>query len=127
MPKAYFSHAIRTYGTETEQRMIDFIEALGFEVVNPGGPEIQAELDRVKFWNGFDCSLCHDYVMRGFFYPIIRNIDAVFAHYIGTCGVECEVQYARRQKRPVTFLLNVDGKIVASRRRPVVHGKRYRR
>lgn len=39
--KIYYSHCMAIYGTRQEQRDIDTLTALGFEVVNPSSKEIE--------------------------------------------------------------------------------------
>ncbi len=34
-PRCYYAHSLHLYGTQQEQRDIDLLETLGFEVVNP--------------------------------------------------------------------------------------------
>lgn len=40
--KVYYAHPISTYGTPVEQRDIDVLKCLGFEVVNPNTPDMDA-------------------------------------------------------------------------------------
>lgn len=42
MPKVYYAHPISIYNTPQEQRDVERLQKLGFEVVNPNSPECDA-------------------------------------------------------------------------------------
>jgi hypothetical protein len=45
--KVYYAHSMGLYNTIQEQRDIKTLEALGFEVLNPNNPQVQARVDEV--------------------------------------------------------------------------------
>lgn len=42
--KVYYAHCMALYGTPQEQRDIELLEGLGYEVVNPSSPSVVADL-----------------------------------------------------------------------------------
>lgn len=46
--KLYFAHPISSYGTPQERRLVDFLTAVGHEVINPNAPEHQAHAARIR-------------------------------------------------------------------------------
>lgn len=46
--KVYYAHCIALYHTPQELRDLKTLEYCGFEVINPAGPEIEAQVQEVK-------------------------------------------------------------------------------
>lgn len=61
--KAFYSRPINLYGTLEDQRNIDSIKSLGYEVIDTESEEIQAEYSR----KGMDV-----------FFDLIKNTDVLF-------------------------------------------------
>ena len=46
--KCYYAHCMSIYGTPQENRDVATLKELGFDVVNPNSPEIQAKVQEMK-------------------------------------------------------------------------------
>lgn len=84
-PVAYYAHSMETYGTEVEEKDIDMLQGLGYEVVNPNDPALAPSEDMEPFLE------------------LVRGSDIVFSRGI-TSGVNYEVNEARKHDIPVVEL-----------------------
>ncbi len=96
MKKVYYAHSQALYNTPQEERDVDLLETLGFEVVNPNSPEIQ------KLYQEWRDSL-HSISMgkMHIFKKVIDGCDALAfrAHPSGgiPAGVAKEIEMAQGQ------------------------------
>lgn len=101
--KVYYAHPITLYGTPAETRDIATLEALGFEVVNPNTPELDAA-----------------YKERGMevFTPVVESCDALafrsFPDGSIPAGVAQEIKVIHALNRPVIELPHMIGNRILS-------------
>lgn len=74
--KVYYAHCMAIYGKPVEERDIDSLTRMGFDVVNPNTPEIAAAVLEVKRLEGDVKN--SDLVMNTVFKPLVLSAD-VFA------------------------------------------------
>jgi hypothetical protein len=48
MRTVYYAHCLHLYGTPQERRDVLTLEALGFKVVNPNDPGVDAECNAIR-------------------------------------------------------------------------------
>lgn len=97
----YYAHTMTSYGSTIEQQDVELLQNLGFEVVNPNTPNIQAECDDFIKTNG------REHVMD-YFKSLVENCDLVAFRAIPNgdilSGVAAEVQHALDWNIPVIEL-----------------------
>ena len=102
--KAYYAHCLHIYGTPQELRDIQTLQALGFDVINPNSPEIEAKCKEIRDVFGRDSSD----VMRMVFKPIAQTCDVLAFRALPDgripAGVAKEIEWAREFSRPVIEL-----------------------
>lgn len=67
--KVYYAHCIAIYSTPQEDRDVETLETLGFEVFNPNSPAVDAEVKRLK--------AAGDENYMSYFTNLIRCCDAL--------------------------------------------------
>ena len=94
--KIYYAHSMHLYNTKQEARDVEMLQKLGFEVLNPNSPEIQAEVQR-RVAEGKD-----EYMM--YFDELIGECDALAYRSLvdGSIpsGVGKEIKFAAVQEKP---------------------------
>ena len=97
MKKAYYAHCKALYNTPQEQRDIETIEKMGFEVINPN---TQKHKDKIKGLPG-------ESVMQ-YFGEVVCDCDALFFRALPdlsiSAGVSYEIGIAKKYGRPVAEL-----------------------
>lgn len=114
--RVYYAHCVALYGTPQENRDLNTLTALGFEVVNPNSLEIKAQVEAVKRCYGERSNLNHllslemrhrlhnyrddgEAVMMEVFKPLFNNnLDALafraLPHGAIPAGVAKEIDWA---------------------------------
>jgi hypothetical protein len=96
----YYAHCMAIYGTQQEERDLNLLKALGFEVVNPNTPETKDLCDVTQMRGGN--------VMEEVFRPMVRAAGVVAFRGLpdGTIpsGVALELDYAREYTTPIIEL-----------------------
>lgn len=121
MTRCYYAHCIALYGTPQERRDLKTLEDLGFSVINPNSPDIEAQCREVR--EAFKNPVRH-YVERRFlgmadagqavmelvFKPLLTptNIDVIAFRALPDgripAGVMKELQWARTNGLPMIEL-----------------------
>jgi len=103
----YYAHGVHLYGSLQEQRDVNSLEDLGFEVVNPNSQEVKMELELWKQNNP-------DSNYMEYFTSLVDKCDAVaFRPLIDgsiTSRVVTEVQHAIKNSMPIIELPNLDSR-----------------
>src|SRR5690606_7215826 len=79
--RCYYAHCMAIYGTPAEQRDVATLLALGFQVINPNTPEIEARVQHMK--DGYAESPTGQYengsafVMHELFKPMAQDCDVL--------------------------------------------------
>lgn len=91
--KVYYAHSLNIYNSMQEDRDVDTLKCLNFEVLNPNQSVYEAEYHK----RGFDV-----------FYELIDECDILAFRSTPdgsiTAGVSKEIQYAREKGKPVIEL-----------------------
>jgi hypothetical protein len=101
--KVYYAHCMALYDTPQEYRDLETLAALGFDVVNPNSPWIEAEMAKLKpdarmFWFERFADECDAIVFRGL--PSSDKIPS---------GVAMEINWFHRRQKPVIELPSLAG------------------
>lgn len=114
MKTAYYAHCVAIYGTPQEARDLQMLSYLGYDVVNPNSPAIDAAYNKVKsdFTAGHELlSQYHsasDAAMTLIFKPIVKSVDVVVFRALPDgripAGVAKEILWAREFDKPVIEL-----------------------
>lgn len=96
--RVYYAHCKAIYGTPQEERDIELLEVLGFEVVNPNDAKLDALYKEFKLRRPDDDPM--------FFWRLqVHDCDALaFRALPGgelPAGVLAEIEQARHEKKPV--------------------------
>lgn len=99
--KCYYAHPMYTYGSTLEQRDLELLDALNFEVVNPNCPEVQIGLKDYIELHGISKTM-------EYFTDIVASCDVIAFRALPDgrllSGVAAEVQYAINTDIPVIEL-----------------------
>lgn len=99
--KVYYAHSMHLYNTKQEERDVQLLELLGFEVKNPNSGNIQSEVEDYRKLYGDD-------EVMNYFKDLIDSCDCVIfrAHPDGKIpsGVAFEINYAREMNIPILEL-----------------------
>lgn len=104
----YYAHSMHLYKTHQEERDVDLLESMGFEVINPSDKEYAIGF---KDWNNFysDRENYMDYFER-----LVKTCDvlAFRAHIDGSIpsGVGAEIKAALEVNIPIIELPNLNSK-----------------
>jgi hypothetical protein len=98
--RVYYAHCIALYGTPQEDRDVEHLETLGFEVLNPNNPDVSRDVAELK------AAGREDYM--DYFHDLIQSCDAVAFRSLPDgripAGVAKEVQWADEVGIPVIEL-----------------------
>lgn len=107
--KAYYAHCMAIYSTTQEDRDIETIENLGFEVLNPNNPSIAAACNaiRERFLGIPDIDVS-SFIMREVFRPLVESCDVFVFRALPDgaipAGVAGELRWALEFGKPVIEL-----------------------
>jgi nucleoside 2-deoxyribosyltransferase len=98
----YYAHCIHLYGTKQEERDVELLEKLGFEVLNPNNPGVEVAVTAMKAHYGQGCNV------MGLFEELVASCDALAFRALPDgripAGVCKEVLHARSLGKPVIEL-----------------------
>lgn len=99
--KCYYAHPMYTYGSTIEQKDLELLNALNFEIVNPNCPEVQIGLKDYIELNGVAKTM-------EYFADLVSECDMVAFRALPDgrllSGVAFEVQHAKNNELPVIEL-----------------------
>jgi len=101
--KVYYAHSVAIYNTPQEERDIATLKALGFEIVNPNSPKIEAQ------YSGMLGKVPYEVMFDEVFGNAVRACDLVAfraipsSNRIGS-GVALEITYAEEAELPIIEL-----------------------
>jgi hypothetical protein len=121
--RVYYAHCMAIYGSEQEEKDIQTLEALGFEVLNPSGKQHCNIADEIRKTSG------SSEVME-YFYDRVRSCDALAFRALSDgsipAGVGGELKVAREQKMPVIELPEKDRTVLSiNETRRIIRASRY--
>jgi hypothetical protein len=110
--RIYYAHCLAIYGTPQEQRDLATLRTLGFVIVNPNNPMIEARCDEYKqapvdgaLRRGRDDG---DAVLEDIFKPLVEDADAFAFRALPdgaiSNGVARELAWAQAANKPVIEL-----------------------
>jgi len=77
MKKIYYAHCQAIYNTPQEQRDIETLKLLGFDVVNPNEPKHQKAVAELKKKSENNPFLKANYNVMNYFYDLVKTCDAL--------------------------------------------------
>ena len=97
--KVYYAHCQTIYGTKQEQRDMEMLKALGFEIVNPSDPEHADVVKKIKS-NPANCiERIASVMVMEYFVKLVDSCDAVAFRALPDgaipAGVMQEIEQAR--------------------------------
>jgi hypothetical protein len=101
--RCYYAHSMPSYGSVIEKKDVDFLESLGFEVINPSTADISFGCSeyREKFGN--------EHIMH-YFTDIIDTCDIVAFRALPDgkilSGISAEIQHALKTNKGILELPN---------------------
>ena len=103
--KVYYAHCQAIYDSPQEQRDVEMLKALGFEVINPNSPEYVAVAKKIKSTPAYCVEGTASAMVMDYFTKLVKDCDAVAFRALpdGTipAGVAKEIEKAMTDGKPV--------------------------